>query len=192
MRQHAKSRGGAAGTSARGEFHSFHVRRGDFQFKRTRIEASEIYKNIQGILPENSTVFIATDERDSSFFDPLREHFDVKLLSDFEDLLVGVNTNYSGMIDQLVASRGEIFFGCWHSTFTGFIMRVRGYHSVKDKLTGYENGLLPLSYYYAPSANRDVMHKYAPVKKAFFNREFPTSWRDIDHGINHPGIEDYV
>jgi hypothetical protein len=38
-------------------------------------------------------------------------------MDDFKPLLKGVNTNYYGMIDQLVASRGRKFFGCWHSTY---------------------------------------------------------------------------
>lgn len=92
--------------------------------------------------------------------------------------------------------------------FTGFIHRMRGYHSVKDKAEGHEDGVLPTSYYYATLPNKFAMHKYAKLHGAFFNREFPTvcccsvilpsclgplltrlilfsvqSWRDIDKGI---------
>jgi hypothetical protein len=73
-------------------------------------------------LKEGDTVYIATDERDKSFFQPLKDHYDVVFLDDFHDELGHhVNTNYYGMIDQLVASRGRTFFGCWFSTFTGYI-----------------------------------------------------------------------
>ena len=88
-----------------------------------------------------------------------------------------------GMIDQLVAQRGRSFFGCWFSTFTGFINRMRGYRSVKDKLPGYEQGVLPTSYYYAMPERKDVLHRYVPLSGAFYAREFPTSWRDLDKGI---------
>ena len=27
------------------------------------------------------------------------------------------------------------------------------------------------------------MNEYVPLRGGFFNREFPTSWRDIDKGI---------
>ena len=91
--------------------------------------------------------------------------------------------NYYGMIDQLVASRGRVFFGCWFSTFTGYINRIRGYHSVKDKQAGYERGELPTTYYYATKEKKFEMHKYAPLKPGYFNRENPTAWRDIDKGI---------
>lgn len=99
-----------------GEFDSYHVRRGDFQYKDTRIPAKEILSNTEDILEVNSTIFIATDERDKNFFAPFREKYNVLFLDDFMDELKGVNTNYYGMIDQLVASRGRNFFGCWHST----------------------------------------------------------------------------
>ena len=72
----------------------------------------------------------------------MKKHYDIKFLDDFKDILEGVNVNYYGMIgkregdgtvlerllakpkpsinlfttDQLVASRGRLFFGCWHST----------------------------------------------------------------------------
>lgn len=131
---------------------------------------------------------------------------------DANSLHVSASANYFGMIDQLVASRGKIFFGCWFSTFTGYINRIRGYHSVKDKLPGYKSGELPTTYYYATIPKKFEMHKvrhssgvfrfywslcmllsvvffatfhlkYKPLNAGFFNREFPTSWRDIDKGI---------
>jgi len=110
-----------------GNFDTFHIRRGDFQFKDTRIEAAEILANSKDVLTVNKTLYIATAERDKKFFDPIiKGGYAVVFLDDFKPLLKGVNTNYYGMIDQLVASRGDVFLGCWHSTFTGFIMRMRG------------------------------------------------------------------
>ena len=80
-----------------GDFDAFHIRRGDFQFKATRIGADEIYENSKQELQPNSTIFIATDERDKKFFDPLRAHYDLLFLDDFKDELKDVNTNYYGV-----------------------------------------------------------------------------------------------
>ena len=99
-----------------GLFSAFHVRRGEFQYKRTRVSAAELYNMSQPEIPMGSTVYVATDERDQYFFRDLAEHYDLVFLDDFVHLLEGVNTNYFGMIDQLVASKAEIFFGCWFST----------------------------------------------------------------------------
>lgn len=54
---------------------------------------------------------------------------------------------------------------------------------MNDQAPGYENGALPTSYYYVPIDNRNAMHKYAKLHGPFFNREFPTSWRDIDKSV---------
>jgi len=66
---------------------------GDFQYKNTRIPAEEIIQNTKQHLVFNSTIFIATDERDKSFFDPFRKDYHVHFLDDFQAELEGVNTN---------------------------------------------------------------------------------------------------
>ena len=38
------------------------LRRGDFQFIMTRVSVDEIYDNVQDVLTENKTVYMATDE----------------------------------------------------------------------------------------------------------------------------------
>jgi len=165
-----------------GKYNAFHIRRGDFQYTVTRYDALHIIKNSAKEMTPKGTVYIATDEKDQSFFDPFRKVYDVVFLDDFKDLLKGVNTNYYGMIDSLVAARSEVFFGCWFSTFTGYINRLRGYHNNKEKGEGYEMGYHN-SYYYALDDRKDHLHHFYPVKKSFYAREFPTSWRLIDKGI---------
>jgi len=169
--------------NAKGEFDAFHIRRGDFQYKVTRFDAPKIYDMSKDELTEGSTVYVATDERDKSFFKPLADKYDVVFLDDFKEAIGDLNTNYYGMLDSLIASKGRIFFGCWFSTFTGYINRIRGYRSVNEKQPGYEDGLLPTSYYYALEDRKLHLHTYYPVKKSFYAREFPTSWRSIDKGI---------
>jgi GDP-fucose protein O-fucosyltransferase len=167
------------------------VRRGDFQYKNTRIDADEILKNIQDVIPPNTTVFIATDERYKGFFKPLQDYYHVKFLDDYQStLLTNINKNFYGMIDQLVAARGRNFYGCWHSTFTGYIMRMRGYHAAREQAPGYLDGVLPSSYYYVPKNERNAMHQYAALQGAFFNREFPTSWRQLDFDVKDQTIVD--
>ena len=99
-----------------GLYHAFHVRRAEFQYVRTRVSAADMYNISQPEIPEGSTVYMATDERDKSFFEPLKGLYDLVYLDDFSHLLEGINTNFYGMIDQLVASKSSIFFGCWFST----------------------------------------------------------------------------
>lgn len=165
-----------------GIFDAFHVRRGDFQYKKTRVSAQDMYDISKDEIPDGMTVYIATDEKDKDFFNNMATHFDLVFLDDFKDLLENVNPNLFGMIDQLVASRSRVFFGCWFSTFTGYINRIRGYHADRHKLPGFENGIIE-SYYYAPSLFKNRMKEFWPVSGATYAREFPVSWRNIDQGI---------
>lgn len=63
-------------------------------------------------------------------------------------------------------------------------MRLRGYHDGKEKAPGYEKGVSN-SWYYVLEDRFDHMQRYYPVKKVFYAREFPTSWRLIDF---HSGV----
>jgi len=104
-----------------GTFDSFHIRRGDFGYlsQESIISAETIYENTKDILVPNSTIFVATDEKNATYFDPLRKYYNLLFLDDFPNLLEGLNKNYRGMIDQRVASRGRTFVGTYYSTFTG-------------------------------------------------------------------------
>ena len=107
-----------------GLFDSFHIRRGDLQYKDCFIEADEILDNVGNLLLEkNSTIFIATDERNMTYFDPLREHYHLYFLHDFMDEVGSINKNFYGMLDQRIASRGRTFFGVsWpHFNFVPFV-----------------------------------------------------------------------
>jgi hypothetical protein len=177
LRERVKARGDPSG-----EYNAYHIRRGDFQYTVTRFDAPHIIRNSAPEVPPNSTVYIATDEKDRKFFEPFKEIYDVLFLEDFHHLLEGINSNHYGMIDSLIASRSKTFFGCWFSTFTGYINRLRGYHNNKNKGFGYEQGHMQ-SFYYALDDRKYHMQQFYPVKKSFYAREFPTSWRLIDNGI---------
>ncbi len=165
-----------------GKYNSFHVRRGDFQYKKTKVPAETLFQQSKDELEEGSVLYIATDERDKSFFNPLKKHYKVFFMDDFMDLIKDINPNYYGMLDQLVAYKGEIFFGTWFSTLTGYINRMRGYYNAKHNIDGYKEGVIK-SFYFVPEEKKYQMQKYRAVKLPIYMREFPVSWRDIDKGI---------
>ena len=172
-----------------GIFDTMHIRRGDFEewYDVGGLSADDYYEQSRSKLKEGSTIFIATDEKDKSFFDIFKEHYQVYFLDDFKDLLKGIDSHYFGMIDQVVAAKGRIFFGSFQSTFSGYTNRIRGYYSTYNKLPGYENGSTQ-SYYFAADHHQaevaDVMTHYTNIAQPFWQREFPVSWRDIDKGID--------
>jgi len=209
----------------------------DFQYTVTRAEAHEIYAMTSQKIPDNTTLYIATDERNKTFFEPLKQHYDVVFLDDFMDAIEGVNSNYFGKLVVLVVllifapifkgltllhrndrSAGiesrknflwmlvQYFYRCVlpvvcncgllpasHPEFstrsllsvslTGYINRLRGYHADDHQTPGYQDGIIP-SYYYALKDRFLHMQEFYPVKKSFYAREFPTSWRLIDTGLD--------
>ena len=178
-----------------GVFDSLHIRRGnDFRgmfrqgIAKVDTTAEEIYTESRRILKENTTVYIATDETNLTFFEPLRKHYHLIFLNDCLDLLnanipVGrVDQMHYGLIDQLVASRGRYFLGAWFSTFTAYINRIRGYHSNRYRVEGFEQGAIPSWTYMLPD-QYDYMREYYPLKRIFWAREFPAAWRLIDTGM---------
>lgn len=173
-------------SNTNGYFDAFHVRRGEFQYKKTKITSEEMYTISSDIIPDGSTVYIATDLRKKNrnqFFHALSEHYDLMYLDDFLYLLDGIDPNLYGMIEQLIVSQSRIFFGCWFSTFTSYINRIRGYHTdMKKQYPGYQSGIIP-SYYYALPEHKMRMQQYWPISGMVYAREFPVSWRNIDQGI---------
>jgi hypothetical protein len=164
-----------------GTFDSFHIRRGDFQYKDTRVEPDVIFNNTRDVLERNSTIYIATDERNKTFFNIFREHYHVYLLDDFAHLLKDVNSNFYGHLDQRIASRGRRFIGTYYSTFTGYINRMRGYHAQMDKAEGYKTGKIN-SFYYIPLRYKYALREYRSLAPPLWAREFPVGWRDLDQG----------
>ena len=103
------------------------------------------------------------------------------------DQIKSINPNYYGMLDQLVASRGEVFWGAFYSTFTGYINRIRGYHAQKDSggVNNNKTGAID-SYYYVPKGLahfRERMRSYHSLEPAYWQQEWPVAWRDIDFDV---------
>lgn len=173
-------------TKGDAEFDAIHIRRGDFDsfYKDSQMTAQQIYDNVKDVVQDGSTVYIATDEKDTTFFNVFRDHYKVYFLKDFEHLFQGVNPEYYGMIEQRVASRAREFAGCFYSTFSGYIHRMRGYHSQNDPNLSKQDGALVHSWYYVPLKEKDSMQGYYPLVPNWFSREFPIAWRDLNKGID--------
>jgi hypothetical protein len=165
-----------------------HIRRGDFQaqYKRSILSAEDLLKSSKEILDEGGfkTIYISTDEKNKTFFEPFQKHYQVLFLSDFHHLSKEVNSNYHPMVEQLIASRGEIFFGTFYSTFSSYINRLRGYYSLRDKLDGYETGKIQ-SYYFSQLNIKNLHRKYFAIRYPVWAMEFPISWYNIDKDIEH-------
>lgn len=128
----ASKRTGGGDTNFDATYHAAHVRRGDFgsQYLQTQLSAEEIYTNIGGLFNKSVTklLYISTDEKNMTFFQPFFKDFTVRFLADYSGpaLLGKTNQNHIGMIEQAICANAHTFVGTPLSTFTGYITRMRG------------------------------------------------------------------
>jgi hypothetical protein len=112
-----------------GPYNAVHVRRNDFfiQFSyslRTVDEGRKLLSQLLRVFDPNKPLYIATDESNSSFFDPVRQVFkSLYFISDIQ----GDYTNLDkAILDQIICSRADEFYGIKNSTFTRRINVMRG------------------------------------------------------------------
>jgi len=171
-----------------GEFYTFHIRRGDFAHIGLVDDSQEIIDITLGIVPRDAIVYIATDQKDKTWFSAFQNHFrGVYFLEDFPSQTEGMeDTSFFGFLDQIVASRGKAFFGAFQSTFTAHIITMMGYYSQIHKSPGYENGVIP-AYFYAPTeVTNTYQDGYRPfrVNEDLIEMAYPLGWTGIDNGID--------
>lgn len=199
-----------ADKGTKGTFHAYHIRRTDLTRAYRDLGVDKNATEILGeftngdnkdILPKDSVVYIATDESDKSFFDAFRKTYrKVYFLDDFVDLLgPDFPKEYYGMIDQLVCTRSDRFVGTFYSTFTGYINRLRGYHTQKTIAAAptkhareeaseterdiREQGTIS-SWFYAPAGKIGAYREYEPIGRSLFEMEYAMAWRNIDYGVD--------
>lgn len=169
-----------------GLFNTMHIRRGDFkkQYKQTLLSAEDTYEKSKKYLQNHTSnmLYIATDEKNSTFFKPLQTAYNVVFLSNYSHLIQDINPNYHPLIEQLVLARGDVFVGTMYSTFTSYINRLRGYYSWRDKLPDYDKGAIQ-SYYFTHAAKK--YQQYFSIHDPMWAFEFAEAWYDIDHDVEN-------
>lgn len=179
--EHADHKTLGGNTNLDATYFAFHIRRGDFQYKETRISAEELWQNIGDKLDSRVTrlIYIATDEKDKTFFDPIKHHgsgdgFHLRYFQDYEAALrkrfPSFNVNMIGMVEQVICANAHTFFGTPRSSFTGYITRMRGY---------YRDGRYQRTYY---TLKKDMfaLQKKRDLIGPFWAREFEIAHRNAD------------
>eukprot|EP01065_Artemidia_motanka_P022623 TRINITY_DN2682_c0_g1_i2.p1 TRINITY_DN2682_c0_g1~~TRINITY_DN2682_c0_g1_i2.p1 ORF type:complete len:637 (+),score=179.53 TRINITY_DN2682_c0_g1_i2:82-1992(+) len=110
-----------------GTYSSAHIRRGEFQQKPAWLSAEQILDNTKDVFKPGCVLYVSTDQKDKKWFGPLRDRYRLRFFTDFSDSagLDALEPGEVGMVEQVVASAGDVFVGTWWSTFTAYIMRLR-------------------------------------------------------------------
>jgi hypothetical protein len=126
------------------KFVAFHIRRGDFQQKFTRLPAEKILSLTAHLIPhrKNTIAYISTDETNISFFQPfVNEYRQIYFLKDLvaNTGIEKINQNFIGMIEQAICVSADTFIGTPLSTFTAYITRMRGHMNRSIEIPVYKH-----------------------------------------------------
>lgn len=112
-----------------GPYNAVHVRRNDFftQFGysiKSIDDGVKLAAQLERVFDRGQPLYIATDEKDPAFFEPVRQlysklYFNSDLAGDFTSL-------ERALLDQIICSRAELFYGIQNSTFSRRINVMRG------------------------------------------------------------------
>ena len=106
-------------------FHAIHIRKGDFQYNEVHeVNEGTILKQVHKLIPQQSYVYILTDQKDKSIFKNLEKYYNVLY---YNDILTDVTVPdyYIPMIEMGIGTRSNIFVGSRLSTFSGYNNRTR-------------------------------------------------------------------
>ena len=112
------------------KFNAMHVRRNDFQYEQTQLNAEEILHNVSPIFDSELPMYIATDETSEEFIQVLSQGRKVYLWKDIcaaANLDIDIPMKWVGTIEQLICVGAKEFAGTDLSTFSTYIHRLRGY-----------------------------------------------------------------
>lgn len=164
-----------------GRYQAMHVRRGDFQYKQTRISIDQIVNNVQPLLDPSKLIYISTDEKNKTMFDPLRAKYKIAFFDEFSEHAKGIEKREFGMIEQSVCALADLFIGTELSTFSAYITRMRA--SIrKDVAKNKEVYLTTFKYSGKPQednryTNATWMRSSKPRwPHAAWSRDFAFSW----------------
>ena len=159
-------------------YYAIHIRRNDFQYKELFISPEALLENIAEIIPEGVRLYIATDHKDESFFEPIKQKYEVIFYQEIAEKLnlAPFNANWIPIIEQLICTRAIRFVGMKLSTLSSYIYRMRGYMSDIPEKNYYLN---TEKYSIADQCQFEGENNYI----ANWAREYKSSWAFNDGRI---------
>jgi hypothetical protein len=114
-----------------GPYNALHIRRGDFLYARPELlnnidSPYSILEKALSLLPTKTPIYIATDEKDLSFFDEIKSKYELYFFSDFKNEFGVLNDLDNAVLEQVICSEAEEFYGTSLSTYSKRINVMRG------------------------------------------------------------------
>ena len=161
-------------------FSALHLRSGDMATFRpqTAVNVETVAHAMAPHLRAGELLYVATDANLSALHHPLQARgWRLRSLKDFRCILTntpGLSPDMHGMVEQVVAAHGRTFHGTLYSTFSGYILRLRGYRATASG---------PLAAWRLPLVGESASTAYSrlwPSQPDFWRREWPLAWEGLD------------
>lgn len=125
-----------------GAFHALQVRRTDFILYHPSVDIATILTQLTEVAPAGSTLVIATDEPNRTFFDALATRYRLVFGMDMIKQMAppDMHEKHHGCVEQNLCALAETFTGTRFSTFSAYITRLRGYHRIGDTRIRFTDG----------------------------------------------------
>ena len=124
------------------KYDAIHIRRNDFQYQQTRLNAEAILANIEPLLDSGLPVYIATDEIEDEFFAEISHKHRVARWTELVNRANGnidIPFSWIGPIEQIICAGARRFIGTDLSTFSAYMNRIRGYAEAHDTQCYYHS-----------------------------------------------------
>ena len=155
-----------------GSYNAVHVRRNDFlDARKDELNPVSNKENLLNMLKvffnPSIPLYISTDEKDLSFFDEVEKEYEIYFYENFDFDLEKIDND---VIEQVICSQAENFYGTYLSTYTSRINVMRG---IERRQADDDVGI---NYY--PYDNRQDTRTANPWK---FNPDKRWHWNSSSH-----------
>eukprot|EP01012_Entosiphon_sulcatum_P019037 TRINITY_DN23877_c0_g1_i1.p2 TRINITY_DN23877_c0_g1~~TRINITY_DN23877_c0_g1_i1.p2 ORF type:complete len:189 (-),score=21.23 TRINITY_DN23877_c0_g1_i1:23-589(-) len=163
-----------------GTFSAVHIRRTDFgkSYPEQLQAAAMVADNIRiHLRPDSETLYVASDDGDDRYFEQLSLGFSrVAKLHNILHIFRGeyVPPKWHPVLEQLICARARIFVGTRLSTFSGYVVRLRGHLGQRNTESYFIDTQYTLP---TPKIHEDWPYSWSSAwSHAIWGREYPEGW----------------
>jgi hypothetical protein len=155
-----------------GKYNSVHIRRNDFkefakEFQSNIDSKNKLLEKLKLFFDTDIPLYIATDENDKELFEEVSKHYKIYFYDDFEYDLEELD---QAIVEQLICSNSELFYGTYLSTYSARINIIRGI-----------NGKQSDDYFKIDKENNEFYDTSKAIHWNFNNKNAKLNWAESVH-----------
>lgn len=115
-------------------YNAVHVRRNDFltvcnENIKNIVKPNDLYQALERLFPKDIPLYICTDETNLSYFNKIKKKYKVIFFKDFNLNLTDLE---KAIVEQIICSKADLFYGTFPSTYSKRINIMRGIEGLQS------------------------------------------------------------